>query len=170
MLAALAVAALVWVLVIGVALRYRRRRDDALPSQHAENVPLEIAYTVVPVLIVAVLFAFTIVTQRRVNHLVDRARRRGRGHRLPVAVGVPLRDDDVVVRGGDTARRPSWCSPSAAPCGFELKTADVIHSFWVPEFLDKRDLIPGVDNEIDVHVDRAGTFAGRCAEFCGLDH
>jgi cytochrome c oxidase subunit 2 len=46
----------------------------------------------------------------------------------------------------------------------------VIHSFWVPEFLEKRDLIPGVDNAIDVDVNRTGTWTGRCAEFCGLDH
>jgi cytochrome c oxidase subunit 2 len=40
----------------------------------------------------------------------------------------------------------------------------------VPEFLEKRDLIPGVDNAIDVDVNRTGTWTGRCAEFCGLDH
>ena len=49
-------------------------------------------------------------------------------------------------------------------------TTDVNHSFWVPDFLSKRDLIPGVDNEIDVTPTEAGTFDGRCAEFCGLDH
>ena len=47
---------------------------------------------------------------------------------------------------------------------------DVIHSFWVPHFLEKRDLIPGVDNEIDVNITEAGEWAGVCSEFCGLDH
>jgi cytochrome c oxidase subunit 2 len=46
----------------------------------------------------------------------------------------------------------------------------VIHSFWVPEFMVKRDLIPGVDNEIDVDVVEEGEWVGRCAEYCGLDH
>ena len=51
-----------------------------------------------------------------------------------------------------------------------LVTSDVNHSFWVPRFLSKRDLIPGVRNEIDVTPNTRGSFVGRCAEFCGLDH
>jgi len=53
---------------------------------------------------------------------------------------------------------------------FDLVADDVAHSFWVPDFLEKRDLIPGVDNELDITPTRTGTFVGRCAEFCGLDH
>ena len=52
----------------------------------------------------------------------------------------------------------------------QLVSADVAHSFWVPAFLTKRDLIPGVDNQIDVHPTEIGRYPGRCAEFCGLDH
>jgi cytochrome c oxidase subunit II len=51
-----------------------------------------------------------------------------------------------------------------------LVTTDVNHAFWVPDFLSKRDLIPGVDNEIDVTPNEVGEYRGRCAEFCGLDH
>ena len=51
-----------------------------------------------------------------------------------------------------------------------LVSTDVNHSFWVPDFLSKRDLIPGVDNEIDVTPTEEGSYIGRCAEFCGLDH
>ena len=47
---------------------------------------------------------------------------------------------------------------------------DVIHSFYVPDFLFKRDLIPGVSNTVDLYIDRHGTFQGHCAEFCGLHH
>ena len=53
---------------------------------------------------------------------------------------------------------------------FRLHADDVIHSFWVPEFGTKRDLIPGIDNEIDIDIVEAGTWTGRCAEYCGLDH
>ena len=53
---------------------------------------------------------------------------------------------------------------------FRLHADDVIHSFWVPEFGTKRDLIPGIDNEIDLDIVEAGTWTGRCAEYCGLDH
>jgi cytochrome c oxidase subunit 2 len=51
-----------------------------------------------------------------------------------------------------------------------LTSPDVIHSFYVPGFLFKRDVIPGVTNKIDVTPTDAGTYTGRCAEFCGLDH
>src|SRR5918998_5641864 len=65
-LAGLAVAALIWALVAWSILRYRRRNDD-LPSQTPENIPLEIAYTVTPLVIVAVLFGFTVATQEEVT-------------------------------------------------------------------------------------------------------
>ena len=166
--AAVAVAALVWLAVIVAVLRYRRRSDDT-PSQHAENTPLEIAYFVVPLIIVAVLFAGTIVTQRRVTAVTD-------DPDLTVEVtGFQWQwqfryvDTDVVVRG-DADTVPELVVPVGRTVRFELETADVIHSFWVPDFLDKRDLIPGVDNEIEVEITEAGVYDGRCAEFCGLDH
>jgi cytochrome c oxidase subunit 2 len=52
----------------------------------------------------------------------------------------------------------------------KLVADDVIHSFWVPSFLEKRDLIPGVENEIDVNLIEPGEWSGVCSEFCGLDH
>jgi cytochrome c oxidase subunit 2 len=60
--------------------------------------------------------------------------------------------------------------PQGQTVRLELIANDVIHSFWVPEFLEKRDLIPEIDNEIDVVANETGTWQGRCAEFCGLDH
>ena len=60
--------------------------------------------------------------------------------------------------------------PVGQPVELRLVSADVNHSFWVPDFLSKRDLIPGVDNEISVTPTEIGSYVGRCAEFCGLDH
>lgn len=51
-----------------------------------------------------------------------------------------------------------------------LKSADVIHSFWAPSFAGKKDLVPGHPAELTFQADRAGTFRGQCAEFCGLQH
>ncbi len=51
-----------------------------------------------------------------------------------------------------------------------LVSDDVDHSFYVPNFLFKRDLIPGVNNTVELYIDQVGTFAGHCAEFCGLHH
>jgi cytochrome c oxidase subunit II len=51
-----------------------------------------------------------------------------------------------------------------------LHTADVIHSFWVPELQVKEDMVPGMDNRLSLDADRAGRYRGQCAEFCGLQH
>ena len=166
--AAAGVAALVWALIAFAVVRYRRR-DDEVPGQGADNLPLEVVYTGVPLLIVVGLFAFTVATQRDVTETVDHPdlevevvgfqwqwqfRYPGEGVTVDGAPGRPAR---MVLPVGRTVR-------------LKLVASDVIHSFWVPRFLSKRDLIPGIDNEIDVDVEEAGRWVGRCAEFCGLDH
>jgi cytochrome c oxidase subunit 2 len=167
-LAALAVGALVWGLVVWAAIRYRRRNDD-LPSQTPENIPIELFYTAVPLVIVLVLFGFTVVTQERVTALAD-------DPDVVVDVtafqwswtfGYPEEGVEVV---SDGVSPPELVVPVGATVRFELDTVDVAHSFWVPELLTKRDMLPDVDNAIDVEVDRGGSWTGRCAEFCGLEH
>ncbi len=163
-----AVGGLIWALVVFSVLRYRRRNDD-LPSQSPENIPLEIAYTVTPLVIVAVLFGFTVVTQQRVTALsaepdvvVDVV-----GFQWSWQFEYP---DEGVTVASDGVGAPRMVLPVGATVRFRLETSDVIHSFWVPKFLVKRDLIPNVDNQIDIEVVEAGEWVGRCAEFCGLDH
>jgi cytochrome c oxidase subunit 2 len=167
-LAGFAVAALIWALVVWSILRYRRRNDD-LPSQSPYNIPLEIAYTVAPLVIVAVLFGFTVVTQEKVT---------GAEKRPDLEVEVigfqwswEFRYSDLGVDVKSTGDDdPVLVLPVGSVVRFDLVAEDVNHSFWVPEFLEKRDLIPRVDNHIDVEVTRAGEWTGRCAEFCGLQH
>jgi cytochrome c oxidase subunit 2 len=149
-------------------LRYRRRSDD-LPSQSHENIPLEIAYTVTPLLVVAVLFGFTVFTQEQVT---------GAEEDVDLEVEVvgfqwswEFRYPDLGVDVESTGETdPVLVLPVGATVRFDLVAEDVNHSFWVPEFLEKRDLIPRVDNHVDVEVTRAGEWTGRCAEFCGLKH
>ena len=170
-LAALGVGALVWGLLAWSVLRYRRRRGrHELPSQKAHNVPIEIFYTLTPVLIVAILFGFTVFTQEKVTAAV-------RDPDVVVeVVGYQWQwqfrypDEGVVVTGTTEDPRPTMVLPVGATVRIRLRTTDVIHSFWVPRFLKKQDLVPGLDNEIDVVVEDPGVFPGRCAEYCGLDH
>ena len=167
-LAGLAVAALIWALVAWSILRYRRRNDD-LPSQTPENIPLEIAYTLAPLAIVAVLFGFTVFTQEEVTGAE-------RDPDLEVEVigfqwSWEFRYHDLGVEvESDGEEDPVLVLPVGAVVRFDLVAEDVDHAFWVPEFLEKRDLIPRVDNHIDLEVTRAGEWTGRCAEFCGLQH
>ena len=60
--------------------------------------------------------------------------------------------------------------PVGAPVRVRLRTADVIHSFWVPELMPKTDLLPDRVNDTWLQADRAGTYRGQCAEYCGLQH
>lgn len=168
--AAVAVAVLIWVLLAIVLIRFRRRAgDDAIPSQKAANIPLEIAYTVVPILTVAVLFTFSVRTEGRVTKVAE-------DPAVQVEVigfqwGWQFRyEDEGFTIDAAPGELPELVLPVDAATNLELVSTDVNHSFWVPDFLSKRDLIPGVDNEITVTPNEPGTYDGRCAEFCGLDH
>jgi cytochrome c oxidase subunit II len=165
---AIFVGGLVWGLILFAILRYRRRNDE-LPNQTQYFIKLEILYTVVPVIIVAVLFAFSYRTQNDVDALAS-----------DPAVTIDVRgfqwqwqfryrDDDVTVTGLP-GKEATMMLPEDRTTRLVLTSRDVIHSFYVPGFLFKRDVIPGVVNRFDVTPRDSGTFTGRCAEFCGLDH
>ena len=166
--AALAVGAVVSFLIVFSLVRFRRRNDQ-VPGQSSYNIPVEVVYTVAPLLVVAVLFAFTVATQRKVvattdtpDLVVDVT-----GFQWQWQFDYP--DQNISVIGGpDEPAR--LMLPVGRTVRLRLKSPDVVHSFWVPRFLSKRDLIPGMENEVDVDVEEAGTWVGRCAEFCGLDH
>jgi cytochrome c oxidase subunit 2 len=166
------VALLVAVLVVFVVLRGRRR--TGLPTQTRVHIPLELAYTAVPLLVVAALFAMTVGSVRAVDRLED-----PEDVDLVVEVvgfqwqwqfGYPAAG--VIVTGSDR-ERPELALPAGATVRFDLTSLDVIHSFWIPGFRFKRDVFPGDDTSFQVDV---GTTTGSwpdtgvCAEFCGLDH
>jgi len=172
-IAALAVGALVWGLLVFVLIRYRRRAgDESIPDQTAYHVPLEILYTALPVVAVAILFGFSVATEEKVTDL---------GSDPAVTVEVVgfqwswefryVDDGDATVTvTGSEDEPPELVLPVDQPAHLRLVSDDVAHSFWVPDFLSKRDLIPGISNEIEVTPTKIGTFTGRCAEYCGLDH
>lgn len=166
----LAVGAVVWGLIFWALIRFRRRSDD-VPSQVHEHIPIEILYTVVPIVIVATLFFFTVRTDQAIDT--------GRNGPPDVTVEVigfqwqwefRYPAEGVTVTGASDGDPPELVLPVQRRIRFDLNAQDVNHSFWVPRFLTKRDLIGGVENQIDVDTTTVGTYAGRCAEFCGLDH
>ncbi len=177
-IAALAVGFLVWGLIIWAVIRYRKRGDE-LPRQTAYNLPLEIVYTIIPFVIIAVLFFFTVVVQNRVQE-------RSANPDTTVAVNAfkwnwqfvyPETTDqngEPVNTVGTTSEIPILVLPTDRTIRFEVASADVIHSFWVPEFLFKLDVIPGNENGrnnvFEVTVQKEGAYVGRCAELCGTYH
>jgi cytochrome c oxidase subunit 2 len=169
LIAAAVVGGVTMTLIIYSVIRFRRR-DDRVPDQRSSHFTLEVVCTVIPVAIVAGLFAYTVNVQNKVTELSDDP------DLVVDVVGYQWGWTFTYPEAGVTSVPGEDYEPAvlALPVGetvrFNLRSPDVIHSFWVPEFLEKRDLIPGVDNAIDVTVNRMGTWTGRCAEFCGLDH
>lgn len=166
---AVGVGVFVTVLLVYVVVRYRRR-DDTIPSQKQYNVPVEVIYTVTPLLIVAGLFFFSVRTEGRVGATTDDPDLvvEVTGFQWQWQFSYP--ESGVVVTGTPEGGIPELVLPADRTVRLDLRTTDVNHNFWVPRFLNKRDLIPGVENILDITPNEIGTFDGFCAEFCGLDH
>jgi len=174
--AALIIGGITWFLILFAAIKYRRRSDDEVPVQTRYNLPMEMLYTIAPVVVVLVFFKFVIDTQ---NDVLDRVE--DPDHTVRV-VGQQwswtfnyIEDEALdgqtsVFEGGTPADPPTLYLPVGETVQFDLFAADVIHSFWVPEFLFKLDVIPGQDNSFQVTPTREGSFVGRCAELCGTYH
>lgn len=170
--AALGVGALVWGLIIYAIVRFRRNRDDdgdQVPSQKQYNIPVEVVYTVAPILAVAALFSFSVATENDVNSLSDDPAVKVDVTGFQWSWQFDYPDENISVTG-EPGEPPELVLPVGQTAQLNLVSTDVDHAFWVPEFLSKRDLIPGVDNTIDVTPNKTGSYTGRCAEFCGLDH
>jgi cytochrome c oxidase subunit 2 len=172
MVAALAVSGIVSALILWSVIRYRRR-GDGRSAQFRDNLPLEIIYTLIPVTIVTALFVWTFRVENRVAGLPD-----------PGAPGAPVAAIEVtafnwswrfdygngVVVTGTPDDPPEMVVPAGQPVRIVLTSEDVVHAFYVPDFLFKRDATPGLVQRFDLLVDREGVYSGQCAEFCGLDH
>jgi cytochrome c oxidase subunit 2 len=168
--AACIVGAIVLGLILFAAIRFRRRGND-LPSQKAYNVGWEIAYTVTPIVIVAVLFGFSLVAQDKLDRSVDRPDLVVNVTGFQWGWQFEYPDRRITITGAAEAdEKPILVLPANQTTRLVMRTTDVVHSFWVPSFLNKRDMIPGVDNSMDVTPTQVGTFDGRCAEYCALDH
>lgn len=169
------IAVIVFVLVEGlliwITLRFRRRHDDdTLPPQtHGSNV-LEILWTVVPAITVTALFIGALMTLNEQEQTASQ--------QPAVVVDVTgfqwQWTFDYPQQGlsftGSGTTGPVMVVPTNELIRVRLHAADVIHSFYVPQFLYKKDAVPGRVNEFDVIMTQPGTFGGQCAEFCGLAH
>jgi cytochrome c oxidase subunit 2 len=173
--AALAVGAFVYGLIFWCAIVYRKR-GDRLPAQTRYNLPIEIIYTVTPFLIISVLFYYTAIVQTDVNRLTDdpdvtvqvEAFKWNWKFSYP---STPGQDGQPVYTVGTSDYVPVLVLPTNERIRFELHARDVIHSFWVPDLLFKRDVFPGnIINRFETTILSTGHYVGRCAELCGAYH
>ncbi len=173
----LALAAIVFVGVEGfliyAALRYRRKPgDEVLPEQLHGNNTVEVIWTAIPTVIVFILFTFSMITLTTVE-----ARSETPGTTIEVE-GFQwtwtFRYENGASTTGSAEEPPVLAVPVGESVRLVLSTADVNHSFYVPQFLIKRDLIDfgdGTDpNELEFTVTEEGSYSGHCAEFCGTAH
>lgn len=176
-IASLVVGVFVWGLIVWVMIRYRKRTPDEHPRQTRYNLPMELLYTLVPFLIIGVLFFYTVQAQNNVlaketTQPVTTVNVIGQKwswtfnymEEQNPAVGA------VVHEAGTIDRIPDLYLPVDKPVRFNLASADVIHSFWIPAFYFKLDVIPGRMNSFDVTPEKLGTYSGKCAELCGTYH
>ncbi|WP_460765437.1 aa3-type cytochrome oxidase subunit II [Mariniluteicoccus flavus] len=168
-IASMAIGVLVWGLMIWAFFRYRRRHVNEIPKQTRYNLPLEVMYTIVPFLIIGVLFFWTVKTQ---NHITDKSQTSA--HTVDV-VGQKWSwtfnyNEAGVWDSGTIEKTPDLYLPVNKTVTFNLNSPDVIHSFWVPTFYMKLDVIPGRTNSFQVTPNKEGVFAGKCAELCGTYH
>jgi len=227
-IAALVIGVIVWAIMFWCAAFFRRKKgDDEMPRQFGYNMPLELVLTVVPFLIISVLFYFTIVTQQKVLHRdsnpevvvdvtafqwnwkfgyqkiafkdgsfdydgADPARKAALGSKPE---GTDAHGEEMVgaIRGlnpedrsylnfdkvetlGSSDEIPVLVLPVGKRIEFQEASADVIHSFWIPDFLFKRDAFPNpqanhTENKWQIEkINETGAFVGRCAEMCGTYH
>ncbi|WP_072802653.1 aa3-type cytochrome oxidase subunit II [Rhodococcoides yunnanense] len=232
--AALIMGIIVWALIFWVVIFHRKKKDSPeFPRQTAYNVPLELAYTAVPFVIIAVLFYFTVVVQNYVDEKVPdpdvtvdvtayqwnwkfgyqtvdlkdgvvkydgtdleeqaaaeaaakpaegEAEGSEDGEFVPGAIHGASPQDlsylhyDKIETVGTSNEIPVLVLPTGKRIEFVLASSDVIHGFWVPEFLFKRDVLPNPkenhsDNVFQIsEIEREGAFVGRCTEMCGTFH
>ena len=171
--AALLTGVLVWGLIFWVSMRYRRRREDEIPVQTRYNLPLEIFYTIAPIIMVIVFFYHTVNVQDAV--LEDNTEDRTIevvGQQWSWTFNYRLEGDEgpVVYTSGFGGNIPTLVLPVGETIQFNLHSPDVIHSFGVPGFLMRMDVIPGRTNTFEVTPTVEGTYAGKCYELCGTYH
>lgn len=164
-----AIGIFTWVLMLGAAFWFRKRSDDYVPKQTRYNLPIEVMYTVTPLI---VILAFAVPTIRDSNIITEVD---GDADQTVNVVGYQWQwgfnyiEEDVYATG-TPSDPPTLYLPVDETVQFVLTSPDVIHSFWVPDFLFKMDVVPGRANTFEITPNVEGRFEGKCAEMCGTYH
>jgi cytochrome c oxidase subunit 2 len=176
--AGMLVGAVVWGMIL-ISVIFHRRRGNKLPPQVRYNMPIEILYTVVPFVLIAVLFYYTAKDENSIDNIPAKAVTVNvTGFQWSWAFNYPgykVTTDGAMwnpnLTDTENAKAmPVLEIPEGEAVNFNLTSPDVIHAFWVPEFLFKRDVVPGHPNHFSITATKTGTFTGHCSELCGLYH
>jgi cytochrome c oxidase subunit 2 len=167
--AVLGVTVTIFVLVAGwllyVAIRFRQRPGDpdVEPPQVHGSRRLEIGWTIVPVLILVALSAYTFVELPDVKDVPA-------GAQVVRVQGLQFAWNYTYANGAHPKDAATLVIPTRTPIKLLVTSKDVIHDWWVPDLGYKIDAIPGKTNTTWIEADQPGTYRGQCAEFCGVGH
>jgi cytochrome c oxidase subunit 2 len=165
------IAIIVATVTLAIKFRYKKGKNEN-PKQIHGNTRLEIGWTILPALLLAIIAVPTVAT------IFDLAENPG-ASALQVNVEgkqwwwqfsypdakVVTADEMIIPTGRDVHLHLTACDGTGTS-----KTCNVIHSFWVPELSGKKDVVPGQTNTLTISADKPGTYLGQCAEYCGLSH
>ncbi len=169
----LLIAGLVFVLVqfgvLGVAWKFRQRKDDdgSLPPQIHGNIKLELGWTILPALILAGVGGASVLTLLDLADTPEDAQEItviGQQWWWEYRYDVDGDGEDDIVTANDLV------IPAGEPIKLSITSRDVIHSFWIPALNGKRDAVPGREHPLLIEADEPGVYRGQCTEFCGLSH
>ncbi len=174
-IAALATGVVTWALILGAVFIFRRRSDDEIPVQTRYNLPIEIFYTIFPIIMVIVFFSHTVRVQNVALEIEDNPDVTVLvvGHKWQWTFNYPesvetADGSNVFVSGA--GEDMELVLPVDSRIEFQLYSPDVIHDFGVPAFAMRMDVVPGRDNVFQVTTTDEGEFAGKCYELCGTYH
>jgi cytochrome c oxidase subunit 2 len=154
---------------------FHRKKDENFPKQTQYNIPVEVAYTIIPFIIVAVLFYFTVQSESKivkitpdaqVSHFID-----VEGFQWSWQFNYKDAGDyKSATVTGTPAQPPTLYLPLGENVRFTLTANDVVHGFWIPAFMIQMQNLPGVTNQLEFSANKLGTFPGRCNILCGRNH
>jgi cytochrome c oxidase subunit 2 len=171
-IAAGVVGVITLILILWPAMFHRLKKDSPeFPKQTQYNVPVEVLYTVIPFIIVAVLFYFTAVKQEEIV-----AKSPTVAHDITVNAfqwswqfSYPEAGEKAVVTGTPD-KPPTLVVPVGERVRYKIIANDVVHGFWIPAFMIQMQNIPGVTNSLEFTANKIGEYPGRCNILCGRNH
>jgi cytochrome c oxidase subunit 2 len=166
-IAGLIVGGFVLLLILWAVFRYRRRSDD-IPRQTQYHTLTEIIYTVLPIVTVLGLFVFTVIVENEVTAVEPHPYTQI--HVYAFQWGWEFQYDNGVKVIGQTTDAPTMVVPTGRTVRVYLRSYDVLHGFYVPEFNFSRYASPGYWTSFDLNVIHNGVYRGQCTQLCGLYH
>jgi cytochrome c oxidase subunit 2 len=160
------------ILILWPAFRHRRKGDE-IPKQSQYNIPTEVAYTLIPFIIVAVLFYFTAKDESKITKVTTVA---AAAHNVTINAiqwswQFTYNDiGDKATVTGTPAQPPTLVLPQGESVRFKLTASDVVHGFWIPAFMIQMQNLPGVENHLQFTANKIGEYPGRCNILCGRNH